>query len=145
MIYTDGACSGNPGPGGWAAILVSGGREKEISGFEESTTNNRMEMKAAIESLKKLNTPCKVFIHSDSAYLVNAFQLGWLASWKNNFWKNSTKQIVSNLDLWKELDVLSEKHYVEWIKVKGHSGHEYNERCDTLAVAEIEKMRNGKG
>lgn len=133
-IYTDGACSGNPGPGGWGAILVSAGREKEISGGSESTTNNRMELSAAIEALMKLNAPCRVRLYSDSAYLVNAFRLGWLDSWKRNAWKNSTRQIVSNLELWKELDRLSQLHEIEWIKVKGHSGHEYNERCDALAT-----------
>ncbi|MDD3958755.1 MAG: ribonuclease HI [Clostridiaceae bacterium] len=133
-IYTDGACSGNPGPGGWGAILVSAGREKELSGGTESTTNNRMELTAAIEALAKLNTPCRVRLFSDSAYLINAFTLGWLEAWKRNGWKNSTRQVVSNLDLWKELDRLSLIHEIDWIKVKGHSGHEYNERCDALAV-----------
>ncbi len=133
-IYTDGSCSGNPGPGGWGAILVFAGKEKEISGGAGSTTNNRMELIAAIEGLKKLKAPCKVRLFSDSAYLVNAFRLGWLDSWKRNSWKNSTRQVVSNLDLWKELDRLSLIHEIEWIKVKGHSGHEYNERCDVLAT-----------
>ena len=143
-IYTDGACSGNPGPGGWGAILVSAGKEKEISGGAESTTNNRMELTAAIEALKKLKAPCRVRLFSDSAYLVNAFRLGWLDSWKRNSWKNSTRQIVSNLELWKELDRLSQLHEIEWIKVKGHSGHEYNERCDTLATARSSEFHHSE-
>lgn len=143
-IYTDGACSGNPGPGGWAAVLVAGGREKEISGGEESTTNNRMELSAAIEALKRLNKPCLVHLYSDSAYLVNAFLLGWLLSWKKNGWKNSTKQQVSNLDLWLELDRLSSLHNITWHKVKGHSDHEFNNRCDKLAVAEVARIKAGK-
>ena len=140
-IYTDGACSGNPGPGGWGAVLVSAQVEKELSGGEESTTNNRMELKAAIEALGKLKTPCNVCLYSDSAYLVNAFRLGWLDTWKRNGWKNSTRQVVSNLDLWQELDRLSMIHQIEWIKVKGHSGHEYNERCDSLATARAADYR----
>ena len=144
-IYTDGACSGNPGPGGWAAVLVAGGREKEISGGEESTTNNRMELTAAIEALKRLNKPCTVILYSDSAYLVNAFLQGWMIAWKRNGWKNSTKQQVSNKDLWLELDRLSSIHRITWCKVKGHSDHEYNNRCDALAVAEVTKIKNREG
>ncbi len=145
VVYTDGACSGNPGPGGWAAILVSAGKEKEISGGEDSTTNNRMELVAAIEALKRLNLPCQVHIHSDSAYLVNAFLLGWLDAWKLNGWKNSAKQTVSNLDLWMELDRLSKLHQITWIKVKGHSDHEFNNRCDRMAVAESQKRKQSEG
>lgn len=145
VIYTDGACSGNPGPGGWGAILVSAGIEKEIAGGEDSTTNNRMELVAAIEALKRLNLPCKVHLHSDSAYLVNAFLLGWLDSWKRNSWKNSAKQTVSNLDLWMELDRLSQMHIITWIKVKGHSDHVFNNRCDALAVAESIKRKKKEG
>ena len=144
-IFTDGACSGNPGPGGWAAILVAGGREKEVSGGVQSTTNNRMELTAAIEALKKLKKPCSVTLYSDSAYLVNAFLQGWLASWKRNGWKNSTKQPVSNMDLWQELDRLSQMHQITSRKVKGHSDHEYNNRCDALAVAEVAKIKSGEG
>lgn len=144
-IYTDGACSGNPGPGGWAAVLVAAGREKEISGGEDSTTNNRMELKAAIEALNRLNKPCSVHLYSDSAYLVNAFLQGWLAAWKKNAWKNSTRQQVSNLDLWMELDRLSSLHTITWCKVKGHSDHEYNNRCDALAVAEVAKIKKRDG
>jgi ribonuclease HI len=135
-VYTDGSCSGNPGPGGWAAVIIFGNIEKEISGGDVLTTNNRMEMIAAIEALKQLKKPCRVRLHSDSAYLVNAFTNGWIESWKKNGWKNSTRQTVSNIDLWQQLDVLSEQHDIEWIKVKGHSGHKYNERCDALAVKE---------
>ena len=135
-VYTDGSCSGNPGPGGWAAVIIFGNIEKEISGGDVLTTNNRMEMIAAIEALKQLKKPCRVRLHSDSAYLVNAFTNGWIESWKKNGWKNSTPQTVSNIDLWQQLDVLSEQHDIEWIKVKGHSGHKYNERCDALAVKE---------
>ncbi len=141
-IFTDGACSGNPGPGGWAAILVAAGREKEISGGVLSTTNNRMELTAAIEALKKLKKPCSVTLYSDSAYLVNAFLQGWLISWKRNGWKNSTKQPVSNMDLWQELDTLSGIHQITWRKVKGHSDHEYNNRCDALAVAEVARIKS---
>ena len=144
-IFTDGACSGNPGPGGWAAILVAGGREKEVSGGVLSTTNNRMELTAAIEALKKLKKPCSVTLYSDNAYLVNAFLQGWLASWKRNGWKNSTKQPVSNMDLWMDLDKLSGIHQITWRKVKGHSDHEYNNRCDALAVAEVAKIKSGEG
>ena len=134
-----------PGRADGRAVLVSGDREKEISGGDESTTNNRMELIAAIEALNRLKKPCQFMLHSDSAYLVNAFMLGWLANWKLNGWKNSTKQIVSNIDLWKELDRLSELHRIEWIKIKGHSGHEYNERCDALAVAAIADFRSVNG
>jgi ribonuclease HI len=138
-IYTDGACSGNPGPGGWAAILAAKGAEKEISGFAESTTNNRMELTAAIEALKALNQPCDVNLFSDSSYLVNAFLLKWIDQWKKNGWKNSSKTPVSNKDLWMILDDLNTRHRIEWIKVKGHSDNEYNNRCDKLAVSEIRK------
>jgi len=144
-IYTDGACSGNPGPGGWAAILVASGHEKEISGGEESTTNNRMELTAAIEGLRKLNKSCTVQLSSDSAYLVNAFLQGWLTSWKRNGWKNSAKQTVSNMDLWQELDRLSSMHRITWCKVKGHADHDYNNRCDALAVAEVAKIKAREG
>lgn len=141
-IYTDGACSGNPGPGGWAAILISSGREKEISGFCESTTNNRMELQAAIEAIKALKVSCNVTIYSDSAYLVNAFVENWLKNWKLNGWRNSSKAPVSNSDQWQELDVLVSKHNVTWRKVKGHSDNPYNNRCDKLAVEQI-KLNNG--
>ena len=136
-IYTDGACSGNPGPGGWAAILIASGREKEISGFEASTTNNRMELTAAIEALKVLKVPCRVSLFSDSSYLVNAFLENWMDNWKRNGWKNASKAPVSNSDLWHILDELSGIHDVRWVKVKGHSDDPYNNRCDKLAVEQI--------
>ena len=132
-IHTDGACSGNPGPGGWAAILIYNEHRKEISGFAPETTNNRMELTAAIEALKALRETCKVRLHSDSAYLCNAFQRGWLESWKHNGWKTSSKSPVENQDLWKQIVELTDRHAVEWIKVKGHSDDENNNRCDELA------------
>jgi len=142
-IYTDGACSGNPGPGGWAAILQCDGREKEISGNTPETTNNRMELTAAIEALRTLKVkPCEVTLYSDSAYLVNAFQQGWLSSWKSNGWKRGPRknEPVSNTDLWKELDGLQSQHEVTWKKVEGHAGNELNERVDQLAVAAIKEQ-----
>lgn len=138
-IFTDGACSGNPGPGGWAAILLAKGKEKELSGYEESTTNNRMELTAAIEGLSALKVPCNVKLYSDSAYLINTFNLKWIDNWRINGWKNSSKSLVSNIDLWQKLDELNNKHSIKWIKVKGHSDNEYNNRCDKLAVEEIKK------
>ncbi|NLJ95299.1 MAG: ribonuclease HI [Clostridiaceae bacterium] len=140
-IYTDGACSGNPGPGGWAAILKVGQHEKEISGFVNNTTNNRMELTAAIEALKALNRPCQINLYSDSAYLVKAFNENWIENWQKNNWKNSAKQPVANSDLWQELISLTEPHQINWIWVKGHADNEYNNRCDQLAVAEIERNR----
>ncbi len=142
LIYTDGACSGNPGKGGWAAILSHGGKEKEISGYEPETTNNRMELTAAIEGLKALKETCEVEIYSDSAYLVNGFEMGWLENWKSNGWRNKSKDEVKNVDLWKELDNLCSRHRVNWIKVKGHSDNESNNRCDKLATGEIKKNNN---
>lgn len=139
-IYTDGACSGNPGPGGWGAILICRGVEKEISGGEKLTTNNRMELCAAIYALKCLKKPCDVTLYSDSAYLVNGFNAGWIVSWKRNGWKNSSKQTVSNIDLWQELDTLTGVHRVTWVKVKGHADNKYNNRCDALAVAATKKQ-----
>ena len=136
-IYTDGACSGNPGPGGWAAVLMYGDKKKEISGGESQTTNQRMEMKAAVEALKALKYSCEVSLYSDSAYLVNAFNQGWLDRWQRNGWKTSQKKPVENKDLWEELLKLTEKHRVKFVKVKGHSDNQYNNRCDELARAEI--------
>lgn len=133
-IYTDGACSGNPGPGGWGTILVYQGKEKELWGFEQETTNNRMELKAAVEGLKALKYPCRVQLYSDSAYLVNAFNKGWLRKWQANGWLTSRKEPVENQDLWRMLLNLSADHEIDWIKVKGHSDNEYNNRCDKLAV-----------
>ena len=140
-IYTDGACSGNPGPGGWAAVLMAQGKTREISGYEEDTTNNRMELTAAIEALEKLTKPCKVKLYSDSSYLVSAFNQGWLKNWQKNGWRNSAGQAVSNPDLWQKLVAMTEKHDVEWIKVKGHSDNKWNNRCDQLAVEQIKINR----
>ncbi len=141
-IYTDGACSGNPGPGGWAAILVACGTEKELCGSVDSTTNNRMELTAAIEGLKALKVPCEVTLYSDSSYLVNSFNQHWIENWKKNGWKNASKAQVSNQDLWLILDDLSAYHKISWEKVKGHSDHPFNNRCDKLAVQAIQD-RNG--
>ena len=136
-IYTDGACSGNPGPGGWAAILRFGDIEKEISGFEEHTTNNRMELTAALMGLRALNRSCRVRLYSDSSYLVSAFNENWLDNWQRKSWKNSAGTAVSNIDLWKELLKENDRHQISWIKVKGHSNHEMNDRVDQLAVKAI--------
>ena len=142
-IYTDGACSGNPGPGGWAAILISGSHEKEISGFSERTTNNRMELTAVIEALKALKKPCEVTVNSDSAYLINCFQQGWLEQWKRNGWRKGKhkNEPVLNLDLWQELDRLMQPHHIHWQKVPGHAGVHYNERVDLLATQQITNAR----
>ena len=132
-IYTDGACSGNPGPGGWGTILMYKDIKKEISGGSENTTNNVMELTAVIEGLKMLKFPCEVKIYSDSAYVVNAFTQKWIYGWLKNGWKNSSKEPVKNKELWEELYNLTKIHEVEFIKVKGHSDNEYNNRCDELA------------
>jgi ribonuclease HI len=137
IIYTDGACSGNPGPGGWGVVMLYGKHRKEMSGHEDNTTNNRMELKAAAEALKALKEPCKVLLHSDSAYLVNCFQQGWYKGWIKNGWKNSKKQPVENQDLWKELLAFMEVHDVQFVKVKGHADNELNNRCDELATGAI--------
>ncbi|MCL2370945.1 MAG: ribonuclease HI [Firmicutes bacterium] len=141
IIYTDGACSGNPGAGGWAAILMYGGRQKEISGGEEMTTNNRMELQAAIEGLKALKKPCEVELYSDSAYLVNAFNLGWIDKWRRYGWRKTPNatELIKNSDQWEELYELTQKYNTTFVKVKGHSDNEYNNRCDKLAVAAIPK------
>ena len=144
-IYTDGACSGNPGPGGWAAILMAGGVKKELSGGERDTTNNRMELMAVIEGLAALKRPCKVDIYSDSAYVVNAFSQNWIEKWVRNGWKNSAKAEVANSDLWKRLIELTSTHNVTFHKVKGHADNEFNNRCDELAVAEWKRLSGGKG
>ncbi len=133
-IYTDGACSGNPGPGGWGAILCYNGHEKELSGGEKNTTNNRMELSGAIYALKALKEPCEVELTSDSKYLTDAILQGWVYSWRANGWKKADKKPALNIDLWEELLELLEIHDVKFIWVKGHAGHEYNERCDRLAV-----------
>lgn len=132
-IYTDGSCSGNPGPGGYGVILTYGAKEKELYGGESSTTNNRMELTAAIEGLRALKEPCRVTLYSDSQYLVKAISEGWLENWKKCSWRKADKSPVLNEDLWRELDRLLSVHEVEFSWVKGHDGHEYNERCDELA------------
>lgn len=140
VLYTDGACSGNPGKGGWAAILQYAGHEKVLSGGEVETTNNRMELMAVIKGLEALKEACHVEIFSDSAYVVNAFLQGWIDSWIANNWKTSSKKAVLNVDLWQRLLKLLEKHEVSWNKVKGHADNELNNRCDKLARGEIEKL-----
>ena len=140
-IYTDGACSGNPGPGGWGALLMWRDQKRELSGGEAQTTNNRMELMAAIQALETLKRPCEVKLYSDSAYLVNAFLQGWLTKWQANGWKNAKKGPVENQDLWQRLLVQASEHQISWIKVKGHSDNPYNNRCDELAVAEAAKFK----
>lgn len=140
-IYTDGACSGNPGPGGWGAILIYEGIKKEISGYEENTTNNRMELTAAIKALSMLKKPCNVNLYSDSSYLVNAFNQGWIIKWQKKNWVKSDKTPVENQDLWNKLLELTSIHNVNWIKVKGHADNEYNNKCDKLAAEQIKKMK----
>lgn len=136
-IYTDGACSGNPGPGGWGAILIHNGSSKELSGFEPDTTNQRMELQAAIAALESLKYSCQVKLYSDSAYLINAFRQGWLDNWQRNGWQNAKRQPVENQDLWRTLLDLNLQHQVEWLKVAGHSDDQYNNRCDELARGAI--------
>ena len=131
-IYTDGACSGNPGPGGWGAILVHGKVEKELSGYEPETTNNRMEMTAAIKALAALKTSCRVDLYTDSTYVKDGFTK-WLKDWKKRGWKTADKKPVKNADLWQELEEAASRHDIKWHWVRGHDGHEYNERADTLA------------
>ena len=140
VIYTDGACSGNPGPGGWGAILMYKGTKKEISGAKNNTTNNVMELTAALEGLKMLKFPCEVELYSDSAYLVNGFLQGWIYNWMKNGWKTANKEPVKNKELWEELYALTKKHEVEFIKVKGHADNEFNNRCDEMARSEILKL-----
>lgn len=142
VIYTDGACSGNPGNGGWGAILMHANKRKEISGGERNTTNNRMELLAAISALELLKEPCEVDLYSDSAYMVNAFVLDWISSWEKNNFKGSDKKQIKNLDLWQRLLALCDTHKVNFIKVKGHADNEFNNRCDQLAVMETEKLNN---
>ena len=137
IIYTDGACSGNPGPGGWGAILMYDEMKKEISGGEKNTTNNIMELTAAIKALECLKFPCEVELYSDSAYLVNAFNQKWIEGWIKNNWKNSNKEEVKNKELWEKLIDLNKIHKIKFIKVKGHSDNIYNNRCDELARNEI--------
>lgn len=140
-IYTDGACSGNPGVGGWGAVLFYKDEKREISGYEENTTNNKMELTAAIKALERLKEPCEVELYSDSAYLVNAFLEGWLTKWQMNGFKSSNKKPVQNVDLWQKLIELNNIHKITWIKVKGHADNVYNNRCDALATGEIAKHK----
>ena len=140
IIYTDGACSGNPGPGGWGAILMYNETKKEISGAEKNTTNNIMEITAVLRALKLLKEKCNVKIYSDSAYVVNAFKQGWIYNWRKNNWKTANKEPVKNKELWEELYELVQNHEVEFIKVKGHSDNEYNNRCDFLATSAIKNL-----
>ena len=139
-IYTDGACRGNPGKGGWGAVLVYNGREKELSGGERETTNNRMELTAAIKSLACLKEACEVTLYSDSKYLVDAITKGWVYSWRSKGWKKADKSPALNVDLWEELLSLLDKHEVTFVWVKGHDGHAYNERCDTLATTYADSL-----
>lgn len=138
-IYTDGACSGNPGPGGWGAVLVYNKIEKELSGSEKETTNNRMELTAVIEALSALKEPCEVILTTDSKYVCDAINKQWVFGWQKNGWRKADKKPALNVDLWKKLLALLQVHKVEFIWVKGHNGHKYNEICDKLAVAEYQK------
>ena len=143
VVHTDGACSGNPGPGGWGAILHWGDHEKELKGGEPHTTNNRMELMAAISALESLKRPCAVDIHTDSQYLRNGI-MQWINTWKRNGWRTASKEPVKNVDLWKRLDAALHTHTVRWHWVKGHAGHDLNERADELAREAIKEMRAAK-
>jgi ribonuclease HI len=140
VIHTDGGCHGNPGPGGWAATLTYGQHTRELSGGEPATTNNRMELQAAIEALSALKEPCEIEFFTDSVYLKSGVT-NWLAGWKRNGWRTKTKQPVKNDDLWRALDLAVSHHKVKWQWVKGHSGHDGNERCDLLANEAIAKIK----
>ncbi|MBO5463562.1 MAG: ribonuclease HI [Clostridia bacterium] len=140
-IFTDGACSGNPGPGGWGAILRCNGSEKELSGGEKDTTNNRMELTAVISALKALKYPCEVTVTTDSKYVYESVTKGWVYSWQKNGWRKADKKPALNPDLWSELLTLLDMHNVTFVWVKGHNEHPENERCDRLAVAECEKYK----
>ena len=141
-IYTDGACSGNPGPGGWGAILAFGGREKELKGGEAHTTNNRMELMAAIAALEALTKPCRVDLYTDSQYVRGGIT-GWIHGWTRNGWKTADKKPVKNVDLWQRLEAALARHTVQWHWVKGHAGHDMNERADQLAREAIVAVRAG--
>jgi ribonuclease HI len=140
VIHTDGACSGNPGPGGWGAILQSGKHEKELFGGEPATTNNRMELMAAIQALEALSKPCKVELHTDSKYVMDGISQ-WIHGWKARGWKTADKKPVKNEDLWRRLDAARSRHDVDWRWVKGHAGHELNEKADELARRGIKLIR----
>ena len=143
-IYTDGACSVNPGPGGWGCVLIYNGIEKEFSGFENNTTNNRMELMAVIKALGKLKEPCEVDLYSDSAYIVNAFKQHWIDDWRAREWRTADKKPVKNLDLWQQINEFTRKHTIYWHKVKGHSTDKYNNRCDALARGEVDNFLNNQ-
>ena len=141
-IYTDGACSGNPGIGGWGAILFYKDTKKEISGFQKDTTNNQMELTAAIKALDLLKVPCEIDLYSDSAYLINAFKEDWIAKWQINGFRTANKKPIQNLDLWKQLIDFNNMHKINWIKVTGHADNKYTNRCDALATGEIATHRD---
>ena len=141
VIYTDGACRGNPGPGGWGAILMASGREKEIWGGDPATTNNRMELMAAIAALEALKRPCRVDLHTDSQYLRSGIT-SWITKWKQNGWRTADKKPVKNADLWRRLDAALSNHEIRWHWVRGHAGHDANERADVLARGAIAEIRN---
>ncbi len=140
VIHSDGGCHGNPGPGGWAAVLEYGKHRRELSGGVPATTNNRMELQAAIEALAALKEPCEVDFYTDSEYVRNGVS-GWLKGWKRNGWRTKAKRPVKNEDLWRALDARAAKHQIKWHWLKGHAGHPGNERCDQLATAEIAKIK----
>jgi len=141
-IYTDGACKGNPGPGGWGALLIAGKHRKEMFGGEHNTTNNRMELLAVIRALDALNKPCQVVLHTDSQYVQKGIS-EWIHGWKARGWKTAAKEPVKNADLWQELDAVSQKHDIDWRWVKGHAGHDGNEAADQLANRGVESLRRG--
>lgn len=140
-LFTDGACSGNPGPGGWGVLLRYGGHEKELGGGAENTTNNRMEMTAVIEGLSALKSPCRVTLHTDSKYVMDGITK-YIHGWKRNGWRTADRKEVKNRDLWEQMDALLQKHHVRWIWVKGHAGHTENERVDAIARANIPVRTN---
>ncbi len=140
QIYTDGACSGNPGPGGWGAVLLYGQHEKQLSGGEANTTNNRMELTAVIEALSLLKRPCRVTLTTDSKYVADSVTKGWVYGWQKRGWKKSDGKDAINVDLWQRLLPLLQTHEVTFVWIKGHAGHKYNEICDKLAVAESRKF-----
>ena len=144
VIYTDGACRGNPGPGGWGALLSCDGRTRELFGGERETTNNRMELTAAIEALSALKRGCRVELHTDSTYVRQGI-MSWLANWKRNGWKTAAKKPVKNADLWRALDAACERHEIEWHWVKGHSGNDGNEAADALATRGIDELPRARG
>ncbi len=141
-LYTDGACSGNPGPGGWGAILIYGKYKKEMSGGDKNTTNNKMELTAAIEGLSALTEPCEVELYSDSKYLIDGMVKGWARSWKSKGWKKSDGKPALNPELWEKILDLDEKHKITYFWIKGHAGNQYNEQCDRLAVAFYQSLQN---